>query len=192
VTRRKAAAVVVVGLTLAGALIGGLWAWLAPPAHGVIALTRSGQRVQTYLGSESDHLFVSAAMLLGQLASLAIVAAVLVWQWRAHRGPLMATALWVGLLSAAGAAAAVGVALVHWRYGAVPFDTAPVTPENRVFYYAEAPPVFFARGPLQVATTLLFPAAIGALTYALMAVATPRDDLGALPPMDRTPLGAAP
>ena len=40
--------------------------------------------------------------------------------------------------------------------------------------------MFFARGPWQVATTLLFPAAVAALTYALMAVATPRDDLGAL------------
>jgi hypothetical protein len=188
--RRKAVGVVVVGLTLAGALIGGLWSWLAPPAHGVVALTRSGQRVQTYLGSESDHLFVSAAMLIGLLTSMAIVSAVLVWQWRAHRGPLMATALWVGLVAATGAAAAVGAALVHWHYGAVPFDTAPVTPQNRVFYYSEAPPVFFARGPWQVATTLLFPAAVAALTYALMAVATPRDDLGANPPLDRTPLGA--
>ena len=188
--RRTAAGVVVVGSTLAGAVIGGLWSWLAPAAHGVIALTRSGQRVQTYLGSESDHLFVSAAMLIGLLTSMAIVAAVLVWQWRAHRGPLMTTALWVGLVFAAGAAAAVGAALVHWHYGAVLFYTAPVTPQNRIFYYSEAPPVFFARGPLQVATTLLFPAAIAALTYALMAVATPRDDLGASPPMDRTPLRA--
>ncbi|EHB50636.1 hypothetical protein MycrhDRAFT_5062 [Mycolicibacterium rhodesiae JS60] len=186
----RAALTVVVGLTLAGAVIGGIWAVLAPSAHGVIALTRSGQRVQTYLGSESDHLFVAAALLVGLLTSMAIVAAVLVWQWRAHRGPLLATALWVGLVAAAGAAAGVGALLVHWHYGAVPFDTAPVSPDHRVFYYAEAPPVFFARGALQVATTLLFPAALGALTYALMAVATPRDDLGALPRMDRTPLGA--
>ncbi|SBS75948.1 conserved membrane hypothetical protein [uncultured Mycobacterium sp.] len=189
-TRRKAAGIVVAGLALAGAVIGGLWSWLAPPARGVVALTRSGQRVQTYLGSESDHLFVSAAMLIGLLTSMAIVAAVLVWQWRAHRGPLMATALWVGLVAATGAAAAVGAALVHWHYGAVPFDTAPVTRENRVFYYSEAPPVFFARGTWQVATTLLFPAAVAALTYSLMAVATPRDDLGAHPPLERAPLGA--
>jgi hypothetical protein len=187
--KQRAAITVVIGLTLAGAVIGGIWAVLAPSAHGVIALTRSGQRVQTYLGTESDHLFVAAALLVGMLTSMAVVAAVLVWQWRAHRGPLLATALWMGLVAAAGAAAGVGALLVHWHYGAVPFDTAPVTPEHRVFYYAEAPPVFFARGPLQVATTLLFPAALGALTYALMAVATPRDDLGAEPPMDRTPLG---
>ena len=174
----RPAAVVVGGLTLAGALLGVLWSWMAPPAHGVVALTRSGQRVQTYLGSESDHLFVAAAMLIGLLTSMAVVAAVLVWQWRSRRGPLMATALWVGLVAATAAAAGVGAALVSWHYGPVPFDTAPVTPENRVFYYSEAPPVFFAHGTWQVATTLLFPAAIAALTYALMAVATPRDDLG--------------
>ncbi|MBB3606774.1 hypothetical protein FHT40_006467 [Mycolicibacterium sp. BK556] len=188
--RQRAALTVVIGLMLAGAVIGGVWSVLAPSAHGVIALTRSGQRVQTYLGSESDHLFVSAALLIGLLTSMAVIAAVLVWQWRAHRGPLIATALWVGLVAAAGAAAGVGAVLVHWHYGAVPFDTAPVTPENRVFYYSEAPPVFFARGPLQIATTLLFPAALGALTYALMAVATPRDDLGAEPQAERTPIGA--
>ncbi|MGY4708775.1 DUF2567 domain-containing protein [Mycolicibacterium sp. CBM1] len=183
-SRRRAAAVVVGGLVIVGALAGALWSWLAPPAHGVVALTRSGQRVQTYLGSESDHLFVAAAMLIGLLTSLAIVAAVLVWQWRAHRGPVIATALWVGLLASAAVAAGVGAALVHWRYGPNPFDTAPVTPQNRVFYYSEAPPVFFSHGPLQVATTLLFPAAIAALVYALLAVATPRDDLGGWPPRD--------
>jgi len=180
-SRRAAAAFIVIGLAVAGALVGALWAWLAPPAHGVVALTRSGQRVQTYLGSESDHLFVAAAMLIGMLVPLAVISAVLVWQWRAHRGPVIATALWVGSVAAAAGAAGVGALLVHWRYGTVPFETAPVTPQNRVYYFTEAPPVFFAHGPLQIATTLLFPAAVAALVYSLMAVATPRDDLGAWP-----------
>lgn len=180
-SRRTAAVSIVVGLAVAGALVGALWAWLAPPAHGVVALTRSGERIRTYLGSESDHLFVAAAMLIGMLVPLAVIAAVLVWQWRAHRGPVIATALWVGSVASAAAAAGVGAVLVHWRYGAVPFETAPVTPKNRVYYFTEAPPVFFAHGPLQIATTLLFPAAVAALVYALMAVATPRDDLGAWP-----------
>ncbi len=187
-SRRRAAVFVVAGLALMGALVGVLWSWMAPPAHAVVALTKSGQRVQAYLGSESDHLFVAPAMLIGLLTSLAVVAAVLVWQWRAHRGPVIATALWLGLVAAAAAASGIGAALVHWHYGANPFDTAPVTPQNRVFYYSEAPPAFFAHGPLQIATTLLFPAAIGALVYALMAVATPRDDLGAWPPLEHAPL----
>jgi hypothetical protein len=192
VKRQKAAVIVIAGLTLAGAVVGAVWSLLAPSAHGVIALTRSGQRVQTYLGSESDHLFVAAALLIGLLTSMAIVAAVLVWQWRVHRGPLLATALWVGSIAAAGAAAGVGALLVRWHYGPVPFDSAPVSPEHRIFYYSEAPPVFFAHGPLQIATTLLFPAAIAALTYALLAVATPRDDLGAWPPLERPLVGAGP
>jgi hypothetical protein len=180
-SQRTAAVVIVVGLAVAGALVGALWSWLAPPAHGVVALTKSGERVQAYLGSEADHLFVAAAMLIGMLVPLAIIGAVLVWQWRAHRGPVLVTALWLGSVAAAAVAAGVGAALVHWRYGSVPFETAPVSPENRVYYFTEAPPVFFAHGPLQIATTLLFPAAIAALSYALMAVATPRDDLGAWP-----------
>ena len=180
-SQRTAAVVIVVGLAVVGALVGALWSWLAPPAHGVVALTKSGERVQAYLGSEADHLFVAAAMLIGMLVPLAIIGAVLVWQWRAHRGPVLVTALWLGSVAAAAVAAGVGAALVHWRYGSVPFETAPVSPENRVYYFTEAPPVFFAHGPLQIATTLLFPAAIAALSYALMAVATPRDDLGAWP-----------
>ncbi len=38
ISRRRAVLLtVVVGLTLAGALVGALWAWLAPPIHGVVA-----------------------------------------------------------------------------------------------------------------------------------------------------------
>ena len=81
-----------------------------------------------------------------------------------------------------GAAAGVGAALVHWRYGSVVFETAPVTPENRVYYFTEAPAVFFGHAPLQIAATLLFPGALAALVYSLLAAATPRDDLGAWTP----------
>ena len=38
---------------------------------------------------------------------------------------------------------------------------------------------------LLYAATILFPAALAALTYALIAVSTPRDDLGAWPPVDQ-------
>ena len=55
-------------------------------------------------------------------------------------------------------------------------------------YVIEAPAVFFGHSPLQIATTILFPAAIAALVYALMAVSTPRDDLGAWPPVERRPV----
>ena len=55
------------GLAVAGALVGALWAWLAPPIHGVVALTQSGERVHDYLGNEADHFFVAAFLMLGLL-----------------------------------------------------------------------------------------------------------------------------
>jgi hypothetical protein len=37
-SRRRAIVAVAAGLLPAGALTGGLWAWIAPPIHGVVAL----------------------------------------------------------------------------------------------------------------------------------------------------------
>jgi len=176
---------VVVALTVCGAALGALWAWIAPPIHTITALTRSGERVDAFLGTEADNLFVAAAMLIGLLVMLAIVAAVAVWQWRAHRGPVLATALWVGLVTAGAAAAGVGAVLAHWRYGTPDHQGAALTQENRVLYFTEAPGVFAGHSPLQIAATLLLPAALAALTYSLLAVATPRDDLGGWPAEDR-------
>lgn len=184
VSRRRAAVTVVAGLALTGAVIGALWAWLAPPVHGVVALTKSGERVRAHLGNEADHFFVAAFLVIGMLCVMAVVAAVLVWQWRAHRGPVMVTALAIGSAAAAGVAAGVGAALVHWRYGSIDVDSAPISPEHRVHYVTEAPPVFFGHSPLLIALTILFPAAIAALVYALIAVSIPRDDLGAWPPVN--------
>ena len=184
ISRRRAAAITVAGLTVTGALIGALWAWLAPPIHGVVALTKKGERVKAFLGNESDHFFVSAFLIAGMLGVLAVVAAMLLWQWRAHRGPVMVAALAIGAAAGAGAAAAGGALLVHWRYGAIDIAGAPVSPEHRVHYVIEAPAVFFGHSPLQVAATILLPAATAALVYALMAVSTQRDDLGAWPPVE--------
>jgi MFS family permease len=190
ISRRRAVAIAVAGLTVSGALVGALWAWLAPSIHGVVALTKRGERVKAYLGNESDHFFVSAFLIVGMLAALAVVAAVLLWQWRAHRGPVMAAALAIGAGTAAGAAAGVGAVLVHWRYGAIDIAGAPVSPEHRVHYVVEAPAVFFGHSPLQIAATILLPAATAALVYALMAVSTQRDDLGAWPPVEPQAIGS--
>ena len=184
ISRKRAAVIVVVALAVTGVAIGALWAWLAPPIHGVVALTKGGDRVRAYLGNEADHFFVAAFMMVGMVCATVFVAAVLVWKWRAHRGPTMVAALGLGAAVAAGAAAGVGAALVHWRYGTIDIDAAPVSPEHRVHYVIEAPPVFFGHSPLQAAVTILFPAAVAALVYALIAVATARDDLGAWPPVD--------
>jgi len=189
ISRRTAAVIVVAGLAAAGAAVGALWAWLAPPVHGVVALTRDGERIRAYLGNESDHFFVSAFLVVGMLGVLAVVAAVLAWQWRPHRGPVMVAALTIGSALAAGAAAGVGALLVQWRYGTIDVAAAPISPEHRVYYVVEAPAVFFGHSPLQIAATVFFPVAIAALVYALMAVATPRDDLGAWPPVEEPVLG---
>ncbi|MGV0850104.1 DUF2567 domain-containing protein [Mycolicibacterium phlei] len=184
ISRNRAALTVVAALTGTGVLISALWAAIAPPIRGVIALTRDGDRVHAYLGNEGDHFFLAAFLLVGLLSAVAMTAAVWAWQWKAHRGPVMVAALAVGTMTAAGAAAAVGALLVRLRYGAIDIAGAPVTPEQRVYYVTEAPAVFFGHSPLQAALTILFPAAVAALVYSLVAVATPRDDLGAWPPAD--------
>ncbi|MGE2691612.1 DUF2567 domain-containing protein [Mycolicibacterium pulveris] len=191
ISRTRAAVIIVAGLTLAGVAVGVLWAWLAPAIHGVVALTKDGDRIQAYLGTEGDHFFTAAFLLLGMTSVVAVVAAVLVWQWRAHRGPTMVSALSIGCAAAAAAAATVSAVLVRLRYGVVDVAAAPVSPDHRVHYIVEAPPVFFGHSPLLIAVTLMFPAATAALVYALIAVATPRDDLGAWPPIDEAPVGPA-
>ena len=85
------------------------------------------------------------------------VSAVLVWQWRPHRGPVLVAALAIGSAAAAGAAAGVGALLVRSRYDVIDIAGAPISPEDRAHYVTEAPPVFFAHTPLLIAATILFP-----------------------------------
>jgi hypothetical protein len=183
-SRRRAIAVVVSGLIAAGVVVGALWVWIAPPIHGVVALTHEGERVHDYLGDEADHFFVAAFLMLGPLTVVAVVASVLVWEWRAHRGPAMVVALAAGMVGAAAAATSLGALLVHLRNGVVDIAGAPVTPEHRVHYFTEAPPVFFGHGVLQIGCTLLLPAATTALVYALLVAAADRDDLGGYPAVE--------
>jgi hypothetical protein len=189
VTRRRAATTVVLGLSLAGAVVGASWAVLAPPVAGVVGLTRAGDRVRGFVGDAADQLFLGAFLIPGMVSVVAIVTAAAVWRWRAHRGPVMVGALVVGSMIAAAAAAGVGAALAHWRYGAVDVAGAPVSPEHRVHYVTEAPAVFFGHTPLQIALTIVFPAGLAALAYALCVLSTPRDDLGAWPPVEPTAFG---
>ena len=106
-------------------------AWLAPPIHGVVALTRSNDRVKAYLGNEADHFFTSAFLLVGLLSVLAVVAAVLLWQWRAHRGPVILAALCVGSVAASAATVGVGALAVRWRYGSI--DVASTVGKGTTF-----------------------------------------------------------
>jgi hypothetical protein len=179
--RRRAAVTVVAGLVPVGVLVGGLWAWLAPPIRGVVMLTHSGERLHEYLGPESEHFFVAAFLMLGMLNVAAAVAAVLAWQWRAQRGPGMVAALCAGMLVAAGVATGVGVLVAHLRYGTVDFASIPLKPDQ-LHYFTQAAPAFFGHLWLEMACTLLLPAATAALVYAVPVAATARDDLGGFPP----------
>jgi Protein of unknown function (DUF2567) len=179
--RMRATIVVILGLSAIGVVIGGLWALIAPAIHAVVAITRAGDRVHDYLGTESQHFFVAPTLMLGLLGVVGVVASVLVWQWRAHRGPAMVGALTVGLIGAAAVAAGVGTGLVRLRYGALNFDAVPLPGEHAIAYVVQAPPVFFSHGLWQVLATLVLPAGTAALVYAVLAAASARDDLGALP-----------
>lgn len=183
-SRRRAALMLAVGLLPAGALTGALWAAMAPSLGGVAVLTRSGERLHDYLGSEADHFFVAAFLMLGLLNVVAAVAAVLAWQWRTHRGPQMVIGLCAGMVLAAAAAVSVGVLIAHVRYGTADVARLPLTHDHPVRYLTEAPPVFFGPTWAQMAGTLLIPAATAALVYAVPAAATSRDDLGGHPPVD--------
>jgi uncharacterized protein DUF2567 len=180
----RAAIRVALGLVGVGVVLGVAWAFIAPPIQLVIALTKSGDRVRGYVGDESDLLFLGAFVMTGLLFAMAVAAAVAAWQWRPHRGPLMVAALAVGSLAAAGAAAGVGAAVARWRHGAVDVASAPISAEHRVFYTHEAPAVFFGSGPFQIAASIVIPAGVAALVYAICALSTKRDDLGAWPPVE--------
>ncbi|HEY1440775.1 MAG TPA: DUF2567 domain-containing protein [Mycobacterium sp.] len=173
------------GFSATGVLIGGLWAWIAPPIHVVVAITRAGERVHDYLGTESEHFFNAPCLMLGLLTVVAVVAPVLAWQWRQRRGPRMVVGLSIGMVIVAVAATAVGALLVRLHYGASNFDAVPLFGKPAVAYVVQAPPVFFGLRPLQVVVTLFWPAAIAALVYALLAAGNARDDLGRLPAVDQ-------
>ena len=186
-SRLRAPGTVVLGLSVAGVFIGGLWAWIAPPIHAVVAITRSGERVHDYLGNESEHFFDAPCLMLGLLSLVAMVTPVLLWQWREHRGPGVVVGLSIGMVTGAATAGAVGAALVRLRYGALTFDAIPLSADHKLAYVIQAPPVFFSDGPLQLAATLIWPAAIAALIYALFAAASARDDLGGVAVVDQQP-----
>ena len=76
----------------------------------------------------------------------------------------------------------VGVVLVLVRYGALDIDKVPLLGHPSVGYVIQAPPVFFGLGPLQMATTLLWPAAVAALVYSVLAAGSARDALGSSGP----------
>ena len=143
------------------------------------------------VGGVSSVVALGLLRLIGLFTVLAVVAPVLLWQWRAQRGPEMVVALWVGLMISVGLAAAVGAVLVRLRFGDLNFDAIPLSGDHRIAYVIQAPPVFYARKPLQVAATFMWPAGTAALVYAAFAAGSARDDLGG-PPVAAGPAIVAP
>ena len=142
------------------------------------------------LGNETDNFFVAAFLLVGLVVALAVVTAVLAWQWRPHRGPVMCAALSIGSAAAFGAAAGVGALIVRSRYDVIDIAGAPISPDaSGGLRDRGAAGVLRALGWL-IAASVLFPAALAALVYALIAVSTPRDDLGGWPPEEEPVLRA--
>src|SRR5947209_19512407 len=45
--RLRAIAIAALGVAATGVVIGGLWAWIAPPIRAVVAITRAGERVRS-------------------------------------------------------------------------------------------------------------------------------------------------
>ena len=164
---------------LIGGLIGGLWGRIAPPIHAVVAITHSGERVHEYLGNESQHFFDAPCLMLGLLTVLAAVSAVLAWQRRARRGPAMVIGLAAAMAAAAAAAAAVGSLVVRLTYGALDFDAVPLEGRPSLAYVMQGPPVFFSDKPVPAALTVIWPVAVAALVYAMLATWHAHDDLGA-------------
>ena len=184
--RNHAWLVVGAGSSVTGVLVGAVWAWIAPPVHGIVALTHSGEHAQAYLGNEAENFFIAPLLLLALSTLVAVVAATVAWEWRAHRGPGMVAALSAGVTAGSALAALLGGVLVHRRYGTIDIGGAPVSPEHRVHYVVEAPPVFFGHSPLQIAASLCLPAATAALVYGIFATWSTRDDLGGYPPQPVT------
>jgi hypothetical protein len=104
----------------------------------------------------------------------------------------MCAALSIGSAAAFGAAAGVGALIVRSRYDVIDIAGAPISADDRVVYVTEAPPVFFAHSGWLIAASVLFPAALAALVYALIAVSTSRDDLGGWPPEEEPVLRRPP
>ena len=104
---------------------------------------------KAYLGNEADHFFVAAFLIVGIGWRGRVVAAVLLWQWRAHRGPAMVRRAGDRCRRPPRVPPQASVrVLVRSRYGAIDIAAAPVSPEDRVHYVVEAPSVFFGHSPL--------------------------------------------
>lgn len=171
--RLRTAFKIAAGTAAVSALVGAVWAFLAPPERLLVVSEGRGAP----LTGESLHQFDAVAIFLWLALIVGILSAVLAWLARSSRGLYAFVGLFVGSVVGAGLMALAGAGVARLRFPA--FDN-PAVGE----IVARAPAI----GTLLV---LLFqPLAACAVTLVL-AVLNPYDDLGVGDQPERDPAEAA-
>lgn len=104
---------VALAVLVVSAVVGVLWALLAPPEHWVVV----DPNHRSTLPGESTHRFDAVALFLGFAAATGLLTALAVWrllQWA--RGPLLVAGLLIGSLLGAAVMVVVGEQAAHWRF----------------------------------------------------------------------------
>ncbi|KAA0021032.1 DUF2567 domain-containing protein [Antrihabitans cavernicola] len=156
----KAAARVVVGCAVAGALGGVVWGLLAPAEHLLVVTENRGAA----LTGESAHQFDAIAIFVCIAAFLGLISAVASWQWRSMRGPLLFLGLLIGSAIGASIMAGVGEGVAKLRF---PHVDSPVVDT----VIAIAPGI----GTL---LTLIVQPLVASFVILVIASVNPLDDLG--------------
>ena len=92
--RPRPIAVAALGFSVIGVLIGGLGAWIAPPIHVAVAITRAGERVHEYLGTDAVAERFHRLRAAGDANALAAAAERFLAECRAARDRLAGEGKW--------------------------------------------------------------------------------------------------
>ena len=169
---RRAALIVAGATVLGGAVVGVLWALIAP----VRPVVQVGGDAAP-LDGEGVGGFDATALLVLLVLALGVLAGGLAWRWREHRGPAVLVAVVVGALLGTTVAVAVGTLV------ASPADALPVLLDRSAASATRAPgppvPALLA-GPAPAVMTWLAVVAGGfggALGYLVPAIVLGEEDM---------------
>ncbi|MBY6681623.1 DUF2567 domain-containing protein [Rhodococcus sp. BP-316] len=151
---------IVLATAVVGAVLGILWALLAPVEH--VAAVGDGRAI--VLTGESDHRFDALALFLCVTAAAGVLTTVAVWARVAERGPRLV--LDIVVASALASAAAIGAGLA---VGAVRYPSADGALRGDVVALAPGVSTWLA---------LLAQPLAAAVTLVLVTALSPSDDLG--------------
>jgi len=190
-TTVRGLAVLVAGTLVLGVVLGVVWARLAPGQRFVVLDATSLATLPT----ESEHVFVDAALfvLLGLVGGL--VSAVVAWRWRRARGPVVLLVLTAASVLAAVLAHVVGLLLVPRPdvAGAAPGTVVTSAPELRTWLVVLGQPLGAALGYVVATFTsgdelgpeVPHPAPFGPDGVSSASPASPADPAGPVPPAAR-------